>query len=145
MAGMDPFTAGFNALAAVIDKIFPDPEQAAKAKVMILSQEMAPLMANLEVNKAEAASESMLVAGWRPAIGWVCGGALAMQYLVGPMIQYAGLFAFTYGVTDKIPPAIAPFEGGLYELMFGMLGIAGLRSFEKVKGVASAAIGAVKK
>ena len=68
----------------------------------------------------------MLVAGWRPAIGWVCAAALAFNYVIRP-------------VAIAIHPAIVlpALDDSLWQLMAGMLGLGGLRTFEKVKGVAS--------
>jgi hypothetical protein len=71
------------------------------------------------------------VSGWRPFIGWVCGGALGYTYLGYPLLTWAGAIWF---------PALAipslGNNGMLYELLFGMLGMGALRTFEKVKGVA---------
>lgn len=144
MAGADPFTAGFNALSLVIDKLFPDPETAAKAKVMLLSQEMAPMMAQIEVNKAEAASGSMFVAGWRPFIGWGLGACLVMSYGVGPCIEWFGHWFFTIGWVQKIPPKFPSPDAVVMELLMGMLGFGAMRSYEKIKGIASTAIAGKK-
>lgn len=84
-----------------------------------------------EINKVEAASSSLFVAGWRPAIGWVCAAALAFQYLVRPFWLWA------LGVWWPTLPPPPGLDGMLWELMFGMLGMGGLRSLEKTKGVAS--------
>lgn len=78
----------------------------------------------LEINKTEAAHASIFVAGWRPAIGWVCALTLFYQYVVRP----------TWLFFHPDAPLVA-LDGSLWELMFGMLGIGGLRTFEKVKGV----------
>lgn len=82
----------------------------------------------LEVNKAEAASSSTFVAGWRPFIGWVCGAGLASQYIIGPLLSWvAGLFHHTLGY-----PSLD--LGELMPLLMGMLGLAGMRTYEKVQG-----------
>lgn len=88
-------------------------------------------LAQLDVNKAEAAHPSLFVAGWRPAIGWVCALALFYQFLVFPTLQW-------------LWPARELMKldmGELFPLIFGMLGIAGLRSFDKVKGVDTRGVG----
>jgi len=82
-----------------------------------------------EINKAEAANASVFVSGWRPFIGWVCGAALAFEYLVRPFwIWAAGL----WWPGAPTPPGL---DDMLWQLMFGMLGMGGLRTFEKTKGV----------
>ena len=82
-------------LGNMFDRIFPDAKAAGEAKleVMRMAQagELAQLDAELklatgqiEINKVEAASQSLFVAGWRPAIGWVCGAAFAFKFILGP-------------------------------------------------------------
>ena len=68
---------------------------------------------------------SLFVAGWRPAIGWVCALALGFQYLLRP------LFGWAAGVWWPQLPALPGLDANLWELMFGMLGLGGLRSFER--------------
>ena len=84
---------------------------------------------NRDINKAEAQHRSLFVAGWRPLIGWVCGAALAFEYLIRPFWLWV---AATWFPGSPIPPGL---DGMLWELMFGMLGIGGLRTVEKLKGV----------
>ena len=83
-----------------------------------------------EINKVEAASSSVFVAGWRPMIGWVCAAALAFQYLVRPFWIWA---LAVWWPQAPVPPGL---DSALWELMFGMLGLGGLRSWDKAKGVA---------
>ena len=113
----------------LLDRIIPDPAQKAQAQLELIkleqSGELAIMTAQTDINKVEAASTSMFVAGWRPFIGWVCGLALAYQYLVRPFVV-AFLPEFQFPGLDN----------NLWELMMGMLGLGGLRSFEKFKGVA---------
>jgi len=82
-----------------------------------------------EINKAEAASGSLFVAGWRPAIGWVCALALGFQYLARPLVLWAA------GIWWPGVPALPGLDDALWQLMFGMLGMGSLRTFEKAKGV----------
>ena len=89
------------------------------------------MTAQTDINKEEAKSSSLFVSGWRPAIGWVCALALAYQYLLRPL---GGTFAALIGVA--IPP-LPGLDDNLWQLMMGMLGMGGLRTFEKVQGVAS--------
>jgi hypothetical protein len=81
--------------------------------------------AQAEVNKVEAANTNLFVAGWRPAIGWVGAIALFYQFIVYPLLCWLPL--------DKAPPAPLDYTM-LYTLITGMLGIAGLRSYDKAKG-----------
>ena len=91
----------------------------------------------LEVNRAEAASSSLFVAGWRPAIGWVGAVALGYQFLLYPLLVWAWSLLQARGVVpgDLRPPPMLDTDA-LWVVLSGMLGIAGLRSVEKVKGVA---------
>ena len=114
----------------VFDKVFPDPSKAAEAKLELYklqqSGELAAMLAQTETNKVEAGSPSVFVAGWRPFIGWVCGFALMYQYLVRPII--IGFY----------PELVFPgLDDNLWQLLLGMLGLGGLRTFEKTKGVAA--------
>lgn len=95
-------------------------------------------LAQIEVNKVEAASNSVFVAGWRPAIGWIGAAAMAYQFLLYPML----LWGWTYlQGTGWIPKELAPppvlDADQLWVILSGILGIAGMRSFEKTKGVAA--------
>ena len=85
--------------------------------------------AQMQVNQAEAASRSLLIAGWRPAIGWVCVAGLSWMVIIAPVLHYL----LQLGGWSAELPAIE-YEL-LFELSLGMLGMAGLRSFEKLKGV----------
>jgi len=95
------------------------------------------LQGQQEINKVEAASGSLFVAGWRPAVGWVCVAALVYQFLAYPMLVWCWA-AMQAG--DIVPPGLAspPMleTDSLYMLLFGLLGIGGLRTAEKIKGVA---------
>jgi len=115
----------------VIDKFVPDPAAKAKAEAELRADLMASDRAQMEVNKAEAASGSVFVAGWRPAIGWVCAAAVAYTYLLVPVGMW---LSFLVGKPIAKPPVL---DANLWELMFAMLGLGGLRTFEKIKGVAS--------
>jgi hypothetical protein len=132
---LDPISAALDLGNTLITRIFPDPAQAANAKLELIklqqSGELASMTAQTDINKVEAASSSLFVSGWRPAIGWVCALALAYQYLLKPL---SGVIASLFGVT--IPP-LPGLDDNLWQLMMGMLGMGGLRTFEKVQGVAS--------
>lgn len=131
----DPISAALDIGGKLIDRLWPDPAQAAAAKLELLklqqSGELQQITGQLEINKVEAANPSVFVAGWRPFIGWVCGTALAYQYLVRPLSM--GISA---AVGHPIP-AMPGLDNNLWELMFGLLGLGTLRTYEKTKGVAS--------
>ena len=132
---LDPISAALDLGNTLITRIFPDPAQAANAKLELLklqqSGDLAQMTAQTDINKVEASNSSIFVSGWRPAIGWVCALALAYQYLLKPLAM---------GILPNFGIAIAPLPGlddNLWQLMMGMLGMGGLRTFEKVQGVAS--------
>jgi hypothetical protein len=85
----------------------------------------------IDVNKVEAASTSLFVSGWRPALGWVGAIALAYKYILYPFMCWVLL----YYPDAHLPPASN--AGELYPLIMGMLGLGGFRTYEKVKGVAA--------
>jgi hypothetical protein len=115
----------------VIDKFIPDPEAKAKAESELRSSLQGWDKGQMEVNKAEAACGITMAATWRPAIGWVCAIALAYQFLFIPIGGWTA--QLIWGPDVPLPPQLSDM---LWELMFGMLGFGGLRTFEKIKGVA---------
>ena len=76
----------------------------------------------IEVNKTEAAHKSLFVAGWRPAIGWICGLALLYSTILAPIL----------GIWFTVPPVDSSL---LTSVLMGMLGLGAMRSYEKTKGV----------
>lgn len=115
----------------IIDRVIPDKTAAAQAQTelikMQVSGELEQLAGQLEVNKVEAAHQSLFVAGWRPFIGWVCGAALAYQFVIRPIVTWA---VPSMGYTIAEMPGL---DDNLWELLTGMLGLGGLRTYEKVK------------
>lgn len=94
-------------------------------------------LAQTEVNKAEASNQNLFVAGWRPAIGWVGAAAMAYQFLLYPLLVWAWVWLQAEQIVPKEvnPPPMLDTEA-LWVILSGMLGIAGMRSFEKTRGVA---------
>ena len=92
------------------------------------AQELAK--SQIEVNKAEAQSRHWFVASWRPFIGWTCGIALMWHFVLSQFILFfATMFGFSL-------PALPEFDMGyLMTVLMGMLGLGGLRTFEKYKGM----------
>lgn len=126
-------------ISDVIDKVVPDRNAAEKAKQDLAAQLQTAVLAaetaQIEVNKIEAASSSLFVAGWRPGIGWVCGFALAWQFVLSPMTAY--LLAIVTSYTGHAFPALPVLDSSqLYPVLLGMLGLGGMRTFERVNGVA---------
>ena len=95
-------------------------------------------LAQIEVNKIEAASSSVFVSGWRPAIGWIGVAAMGYQFLLYPLLQWAWKYLQAMGWVPlgMDPPPVLDADQ-LWVILSGILGIAGMRSFEKTKGVAS--------
>ena len=127
-------TALVPALGTLVDRLIPDRAAAERAKAdmeaALVKAGNEAAMAQVEVNKIEAGHSSVFVAGWRPAIGWVCAAALAWAFIVAPIATW-GMAVF--GVRETLP-AIG--TDNLFELVLAMLGLGGLRTFEKMRGVA---------
>ena len=83
----------------------------------------------LEVNKTEAAHKSLFVAGWRPAIGWICGLGMASNFLIIPIANF--VLALT-GSTILVPLLDT---GEMMPVLMGMLGLGAMRTYEKKQGV----------
>ena len=122
-------------VTGLLDKFIEDKDQKAQLAHELATmadrhaQELA--IAQIEVNKAEAASGSIFKGGWRPFIGWVCGSAFAYHFVLQPVIVFAVL---TAGV--DLPPLPEFDMASLMTVMMGMLGLGGLRTYEKQKGIA---------
>ena len=121
-------------LGNVLDRFFPDKEKAAEAQRAIetaLLENAAQInLAQIEVNKEEAQHRTVFVAGWRPFIGWVCGVALAWHFVGVPVT----LFFIAWSGAEV--PELPVFDmNSLMTVLTGMLGLGGLRTFEKMKGL----------
>ena len=114
----------------VLDKFIPDPEAKAKAEGELRDALLGWDNHQTDVNRAEAQSTSLFVAGWRPFIGWTCGAAFAYHYVVQPLLVFLAAL-------DGMPLALPNFSmDSLMTILLGMLGLGGLRTYEKFKGVA---------
>ena len=121
-------------VTGILDKVIEDKDQKAK-----LAHELATMadrlsheqqLAQIEVNKAEAASGSLFKGGWRPFIGWVCGVAFCYHFVVQPII------IFVVALVGVNIPDLPEFQmNTLLTVLGGMLGIGGLRTYEKQKGL----------
>jgi hypothetical protein len=126
-----PDLTGIGAVAdlatTVIGKIWPDKTEAEKAQ---LAAAVALVQGQLDVNKVEAASPSIFVSGWRPAIGWICGAALIYHYIARPLLPWI------LAVSGATVPALPALDmGDLITILLGMLGLGALRSADKFNGV----------
>lgn len=119
--------------ARLLDKIIPDKDARERAQTELLKaaqdQDFQKAIAQIEVNKIEAQHQSLFVAGWRPAIGWICVTGLGYNFLLYPLLTWFVVFSGA----DFAPPALL--SENLMELVLGMLGLGALRTFEKYKGV----------
>lgn len=115
---------------AVLDRVIPDPKQKAEAfmKLAELQQngDLAVMAQQAEINKVEAASPNMFIAGWRPAVGWVCVLGLAVT-VFSPLASWV---AALFGKPVSVPPI--PMDA-LMTLLIGMLGLGGMRTVEKLQ------------
>lgn len=109
----------------VLNRFIPDPEAKIKAEADLRDALLQLDVAQAQTNAAEAENPNLFVSGWRPMIGWVGAAGLTYQYIVRP---------FAVGLGWAALPAL---DSSLLELVFAMLGFGGLRTFEKIKGVAS--------
>lgn len=109
----------------VLNKFVPDPDAKIKAEAELRNALLAMDAKQAEVNAAEAANPNIFVSGWRPAIGWVGAAGLTYQFVLRPILVGLG-----WG-------SLPPLDSSLMELVFLMLGVGGLRTYEKIKGVAA--------
>ncbi len=130
---MLPLLGLLGPILSKLTDLIPDPEARAKAAAEAQAQLLQVLTTadqqQSDTNKVEAASGSVFVAGWRPFIGWVCGSGLAYSFIVAPLgTGLASMFA----AKVTFPPLDT---ATLMELLLGMLGMGGMRTFEKLNGV----------
>ena len=133
------------ALGPILDgvlRLIPDKNERARAKEMFEGQMLTAMTSlvqgQLEINKQEASHASIFVAGWRPAIGWICGVALGWNFVVQPLLLW-GAWVFPEVAPDiSTAPKLDTDE--LMTVLLGMLGLGGLRTYEKRLGVARTGI-----
>lgn len=127
---LDPISAALDLGGKLVDRFIPDPAAAAAAKLeldkMQLSGELTQLAGQIEVNKVEASNASVFISGWRPFIGWVAGFAMVYHFLFMPLV--GGFFALQLPALDT---------ANLFGLTTQLLGMAALRTYEKINGVAA--------
>ena len=121
-------------VSKILDKAIPDQDLKRKLSHEIATmsekhaQELA--LAQVKVNAAEAASGSLFKGRWRPCIGWICGIAFGYHFVLQPVI------IFVVALVGIEIPELPEFDmGTLLTVLGGMLGIGGLRTYEKQKGL----------
>ena len=124
---LDPITAGLDLAKTVVQTIWPDKSQQEQQQ---LAAAVMMVQGQLDTNKAEAANPNVFVSGWRPFVGWVCGLGCAWNWIGLPIAKLGFALA---GTTVNVSPADV---GEMMPLLMGMLGMAGLRTYEKQNGVA---------
>jgi hypothetical protein len=127
-------------IGSVLEKVLPDPQAQADAKIKllelaqkgdlaVLDAETKIALGQIEVNKTEAGTD-MFRGGWRPATGWACVFGLVYQFIVQPILPWA------VSVSGGSVPPLPPIDNEtLMVLLTGMLGLGGMRSWEKIKGI----------
>lgn len=132
----DPISLALEIGGKVLDRVFPDPAERAKAQLELLkleqSGDLAVMTAQTDINKVEAGSTHLFVSGWRPFVGWVCGVSLFYAAILEPFARFVATVIFKYvGEFPIIDTALT------LQILLGLLGLAGMRSWEKKEGVAS--------
>jgi len=118
----------------ILDKVVEDKDQKARLahEIATMAERHAQELARgqIEINKEEAKSRNIFIAGWRPFVGWTCGLALFWHFLGLPVTL------FITGWFDLQHPPLPEFDmQSLMTVLLGMLGLGGMRTFEKFKGI----------
>lgn len=114
--------APIEAIGNVLDKVFTSDDEKLDKKVLLAKIAQKPQILQAEINKIEASHRSIFVAGWRPAIGWVCVIGLAFATIVSPVMSWLATKP-----VPQVPPQL------ILDLIFALLGLGGLRTIEKLK------------
>jgi len=116
-------------IAKVVDEIHTSEDEKLDKKILMQRIQQKLAEKQLDVNKVEAGHRSIFVSGWRPAIGWVGGFALMFEFILSPSIEWYAKFSGLEITAPNIE------TGSLLAIVTSMLGVAGMRSFEKAKGL----------
>ena len=116
-------------VASVIDSLHTSEEEKLDKKILMQRIQQKLAEKQLDVNAKEASHRSVFVAGWRPAIGWVGAFALMFEFILSPCIEWYAKFSGMELAAPEIQ------TGPLLAIVTSMLGVAGMRSFEKAKGL----------
>lgn len=124
---LDPITAGIDLVREVVSRVWPDATETDKQKAVMA---LAELQAQTDINKIEAANQSIWVSGARPFILWICGVAFAYSALLEPLMRFISVVCFGYhGQFPVIDTNLT------MQVLLGMLGLGAMRSYDKTKGV----------
>jgi len=127
---LDPIGGIVEGLALGLDELFTSEEERAAAKLKLMTMMQQPHILQAVANIEGAKHRSVFVAGWRPAIGWVAALGLAYEYLVLPFASLINAYA-------KLPADLPNLQSEqLMSLVLALLGLGGMRTFEKYTGVA---------
>lgn len=136
MSGLLDFSLGdvgevlVKAREAITGKRIDDPVKQAELALQLKQLEQAIGKGQIEINKEEAKNPNLFVAGWRPAIGWIGAIAIGYTYVLYPILLF---YVELKGHKDIHIPTMD--MGVLFNLILAMLGLGGLRTYEKVKNV----------
>jgi hypothetical protein len=119
--------------AKILDRVIPDTNARESAKAELIkaaqSNDFQLAMGQLEINKVEASNPSLFVSGWRPFVGWTCSASFALHFVIFPILNF-----IIVGLGYK--EIVISFDmTTLMTTLGGLLGIGGLRTYEKIKGV----------
>ena len=133
---LNPVATIVGAVGGIIDSVYTSDKERLDAEIELAKIDASLLTSQMDVNKAEASHASIFVAGWRPACGWIGAAAMAYQFLLYPFMVWAWALMQAKGwiPTSLAHPPMLDTDA-LWVILTGMLGIAGARTFEKVKGV----------
>lgn len=142
----DPISAVFGIADTVIKRVWSNPEDQAKAQLELaklqqsgdfkeIDAQLQILTGQIETNKLEAQHGGLFKGGWRPAVGWICAGAMAYKFIINPMIVSIVQLIAHFTGNELFPLEFLPDMGWaeLSPVLLGMLGLGGLRTFEKMK------------
>jgi len=128
---LNPIAGIIKAVGSVAGDLITTDKERLAAEIEMRKFDQAIDLAQIDVNKEEAKSTSVFVAGWRPAIGWTCGLAFAYAAVIEPIMRFASHVWFGYDGTFPVIDTNLTMQ-----VLFGILGLGALRTAEKVKGVA---------
>lgn len=121
-------------VSGLLDKFIEDKDQRALLahEIATLAEKQAQeqIVEQIKTNQIEAAHQSMFVAGWRPAVGWVCALAMLLNFILIPFINLGmGLAGQDIRLNLIEMDTMMP-------VLLGMLGLGGMRTYEKSRSVA---------
>lgn len=128
---LNPISGIITAVGGVIGDLVTTDKERLAAEIEMRKLDQTIDLAQIDVNKTEAESASVFVAGWRPAIGWTCGAAFAYASVLEPLLRFGAKVWFGY--SGEFPVLSTDLT---MQVLFGILGLGALRTAEKVKGVA---------